>query len=152
MSWTELSWALRRVKGFLAFFRVLSEWVRIERFKPKIYNYLKPGQIWPRLDPGQPSLLLPKPKPGLDPTKSPNLGNPNNLAQWAFFVIGIGFSIQGLEIAEAHFDFSLKQQHYSIKWTLLHILKIQPLNCTLFTFLIYMSNFMSIEYYLLYDL
>ena len=31
-------------------------------------------------------------------------------------------------------------------------MKIQPLNCMFFMLLICMSNFMSIEYYLLYDL
>ena len=42
---------------------------------------------------------------------------------------------------------SLMLQPYSILLKLLHILKIQPLDCMFFTFLIHMSNFVSIVYF-----
>ena len=47
---------------------------------------------------------------------------------------------------------SLRLQPYSILLKLLHILKIQPLDYMFFTLLIHLSNFVSIVYFLLYDL
>ena len=49
-------------------------------------------------------------------------------------------------------DYNLKLQLYSIPLTLLHISKIKPLDYMFFTLLIHKSNFVLIEYYLLYNL